>query len=81
MNDFLKQLAAILEVENVNASDPLRTFPQLDSLGVLSIIAMIDTNYGVNISTADLWRMNTVGDIWVYVQSLKDKNMWRKTNK
>ena len=71
MDEFLKQIAVILEVENVNASDPLAAFAQLDSMGVLSVIAMLDANYGVNISTTDIGRMNTVGDLWAYVQWIK----------
>jgi len=68
MDEFLKQIAVILEVESVSASDPLAAFIQLDSMGVLSVIAMLDANYEVNISTTDISRMSTVGDLWAYVQ-------------
>jgi len=71
MDEFLNKIAAILEVENVSASDPLHAFSQMDSLGVLTIIAMLDANYGVNLSTADLSRMSTVGEIWNHVQCMK----------
>ena len=71
MDEFLKRIATILEVENVNASDQLKTFPLLDSLGVLSVIAMLDANYGVNLSTADLGQMSTFGDLWTRIQCMK----------
>jgi len=71
MDEFLKRIATILEVENVNVSDQLKAFPLLDSLGVLSVIAMLDANYGVNLSTAEIQQMNTVGDIWNQVQCMK----------
>ncbi|MEI6560774.1 MAG: acyl carrier protein [Verrucomicrobiota bacterium] len=71
MDEFLKQIAVILEVENVNASDPLASFTQLDSMGVLSVIAMLDASYGVNISTTDIGRMSTVGELWAHVQCIK----------
>lgn len=71
MDEFLKKIASILEVENVNASDQLKAFPLLDSLGVLSVIAMLDANYGVNLNTAEIQQMNTVGDIWNHVQCIK----------
>ena len=73
MDEFLKQIADILEAENVNASDELTSFPELDSMAVLSVIALLDTNYGVNISTADLGRMNTFGELWKFVQCVSIK--------
>ena len=68
MEEFLKNIAIILEVERVNASDPLTEFTQLDSMGVLSVIAMLDANYGVNIGTTDIERMSTIGELWAYVE-------------
>lgn len=71
MNEFLKAIAVILEVEAVNQSDELKAFEQLDSLGVLSIIALIDAHYGVSITTVDVDGMKTVGDLWSHVQCMK----------
>ena len=42
MNEFLKKLAEILELESVEETDDLKSFPQWDSLSVLSVIAMLD---------------------------------------
>jgi len=74
MDEFLKQIAVILEVESVNTSDELSSFPQLDSMGVLSVIAMLDARYGVNLSTTDIGRLNTVGELWKLVQCMSLKN-------
>ena len=73
MDEFLKQIAVILEMESVNTSDELSSFPQLDSMGVLSVIAMLDARYGVNLSTTDIGRLNTVGELWKLVQCMNPK--------
>ena len=54
MDDFYQKIAEILEVDEVNASDVLADFPEWDSLSVLSAIAMIGKDYGVNLMASDL---------------------------
>ncbi len=71
MNDFLQKLASILEVETVNEGDDLKAFPSWDSLAVLSVIAMLDSNYGVNLRAADFQTVKTAADLWNLVQSKK----------
>ena len=68
MNEFLKKLAEILEVESVKETDDLKSFPQWDSLSVLSVIAMLDANYGVNLRAADLQETPSAGALWKLVQ-------------
>jgi len=71
MNEFLKKLAEILEVGEVKETDGLKNFPQWDSLAVLSVIAMLDANYGVNLRAADFGPINSAADLWNLVQSKK----------
>ena len=71
MTEFLKQIAAILEVEEVKDTDDLKAFPQWDSLSVLSVIAMLDANYSVNLRAADFGPIKSAGDLWRLVQSKK----------
>lgn len=71
MNEFLKKIALILEVAEVKETDELKAFPQWDSLSVLSVIAMLDANYSVNLHAADFKQVATVGDLWNLVQSRK----------
>ena len=71
MNEFLKQIATILEVEDVKETDELKAFPQWDSLAVLSVIAMLDSNYGVNLQAADFGPVKSVSDLWNVVQAKK----------
>jgi acyl carrier protein len=71
MNEFLKKLAGILEVDDVKETDQLKAFPQWDSLSVLSVIAMLDASYGVNLNAADFNSIKQVDDLWRVVQSRK----------
>jgi acyl carrier protein len=71
MNDFLTKIAGILEVDAVQESDVLKAFPQWDSLSVLSVIAMLDADYGVNLKAADFQQVKTAGELWALVQSKK----------
>ena len=71
MNEFLEKIGGILEVEGVKESDDLKAFPQWDSLSVLSVIAMLDSNYGVNLRAADFQTVTTAGDLWNLVQTKK----------
>lgn len=71
MNEFLKKIAEILEVDDVSESDDLKAFPQWDSLSVLSVIAMLDGDYGLNLRATDFQEVNSVGDLWKLVQAKK----------
>ena len=69
MNEFLKKLAEILETSEMRESDQLKDLPQWDSLSVLSVIAMLDANYRVNLRAADFAAVNSAGDLWKLVQT------------
>ncbi len=71
MNEFLKKIAAIMEVAEVKETDDLKSFPQWDSLSVLSVIAMLDSDFGVNLRAADFGPVKSAGDLWHLVQSRK----------
>lgn len=72
MNDFCTKLAEILDVDTVAESDVLADFPEWDSLSVLSIIAMLDAKYGINVTALHLKSTRTVGDLWSLVQANKN---------
>ena len=71
MNEFLMKIASILELDEVKETDDLKAFPQWDSLSVLSVIAMVDAGYNVNLHAADFGPIKSVGDLWNLVQSRK----------
>ncbi|MDD5309572.1 MAG: acyl carrier protein [Deltaproteobacteria bacterium] len=71
MDPFYSKLAEILEVEEVGENSQLDTFPAWDSLGVLSVIAMIDSQYGVNLTSLDLVEIKTPGGLLKLVLARK----------
>ena len=71
MDEFLKNMAAVLEVETVQETDALKSFAQWDSLSVLSTIAMIDSSYGVNLHASEVQAATTIGCLWHAVQAKK----------
>ena len=71
MKEFLSKIASILEVEKVSEADEFKSFPQWDSLSVLSVIALLDANYGINLRAADFGTIKSIGDLWKLVQSRK----------
>jgi acyl carrier protein len=68
MNEIYAKLAEILEVDAVAAGDVLAEFEYWDSLTVLSIIAMLDASFGVNLTAADVRRTKTAGELAAAVE-------------
>jgi acyl carrier protein len=71
MDEFLRKTASILEVDEVKESDDLKAFSQWDSLAVLSVIAMLDSDYGVNLRASDFEPVKSAGDLWRLVEARK----------
>ncbi|HVV00532.1 MAG TPA: acyl carrier protein [Verrucomicrobiae bacterium] len=71
MNEFLQALARALEANEIKPADSLKALPQWDSLAVLSIIAMLDANYSVNLQAAELAQVDSAESLWNLVQSRK----------
>jgi acyl carrier protein len=69
MEDFLIEMAEILEEDSVRESDELNGFESWDSLAALSVIAMADEKFGVNATAQDLKGAETVGDLYALIQA------------
>jgi acyl carrier protein len=67
------KLAEILEVDSVQAGDVLGAFDTWDSLTRLSILATLDSSYGVNLAASDFKTMNTIGDLVAAVEARSRK--------
>jgi acyl carrier protein len=64
MDEFKVKLADILEIDEVHAGDVLRDFAEWDSLTVLSVLAMIHSDYGVSLSANDIRNVVTVQSLY-----------------
>jgi acyl carrier protein len=71
MTEFLEKLAECIDCASIDEMDVIVEFPEWDSLSVLSVIAMLDSNYGVNFVANDFRQIRTANDLWAAVQSRK----------
>ena len=67
---FILLLKETLEIEDrdVSMSDTFRDFDEWDSLGLLSVIAMIDEEYDVIIESNVFQKLLKVADIYTYIK-------------
>jgi len=65
--DFIKEIKDALEIEDEDQEITLKTnlkdLEEYDSLSVLSIIAMIDKNFGKQIPSSDFIKITTIKSI------------------
>jgi len=59
MEEICAKLADILQVDQVKPTDELASFEEWDSLSVLSVVAMVDADYKVNLSAKELAGVST----------------------
>ena len=64
MEDFLKEMADILDEESVEESDRLDGFESWDSLAILSVIAMAESRYHAAFSAQEIRVAATLGDLY-----------------
>jgi acyl carrier protein len=68
---FILLLKETLEIEDrdITISDSFRDYDEWDSIGLLSVIAMIDEEYNVIIESNAFQKLQTVSDIYNYIQA------------
>jgi len=67
---FLKRFAEAIEREDdIKMEDEFRNYEEWDSLASLSLVSMIDDEYGINFSHNELEKMKTVKDIYDFIAS------------
>ena len=72
--DFINMLTGILDLdENQKISSNTQLFEILDSLGILSVMAMIDDQFNVVLSREDLRQYQTVDELYNFVME-KENN-------
>ena len=66
---FLDLLKEILEIEDreLSMTDNFREYPEWDSLAYLSVIAMLDEEYGIQIEGSEFKKLKTLGDLFSVV--------------
>lgn len=64
MDEFLSEMAEILEEDTVSPDAELANFESWDSLAVLSVAALADAQFGVNMSAQDINDAKTVEQLY-----------------
>lgn len=74
LENFLKLFKETLDIEDreINLSDDFRSYDEWDSIGNLSIIAMIDEEYGIVIEGPHFKNLKTLQDLWDEIEKRKN---------
>lgn len=73
MTILTDQLLEIFEIEEVEPTIILRELELWDSLSVISLLAVLDEAYGINIEATILVDVVTVADLFLYVEQHRTK--------
>lgn len=72
--NFIKNFAEAVEIESTESLSVNTMFRELDewnSLAYLSVIAMLDEEYGIQIENTEFKQLKTIGDIINYIDNHK----------
>ena len=69
MENFESAISEILEVDSVEMNDDLESFDEWDSLTILSIIALCDSEYQVELTKDEIENSETIGGLMELVKS------------
>lgn len=71
MDKFLELITEALEKEagSVNSNDVFRDYPEWDSLAHLTVISLIDEEYGMVIPRDEFTKMQTLKQVYDYITS------------
>ncbi|MGC9451323.1 MAG: acyl carrier protein [Oceanipulchritudo sp.] len=70
MEDFLKQLADAINQPDlaIQPDHKLKELPNWDSLAILTTLSMMDQEYGITMSGAELQSCDSVADLYARVK-------------
>lgn len=74
INKFIEKFAEAIEIDDtaaLNGDTVFRNLSEWDSLSYLSVIAMLDEEYGIQIEQADLKKLVTLNDMANYIETTK----------
>jgi acyl carrier protein len=70
---FIEAFKEALELENeVHLSDKFRDYDEWDSLARLSLIAMLDDEYELQIENEEFEKIITVGELYHVIEATQD---------
>lgn len=63
MEKLLKGIAEILEVNNIDPNKKLSDYEEWDSLAGLSLIALLDSDFGVTMNGKEIQSFSTINEL------------------
>jgi acyl carrier protein len=71
MDNFIKKIEEVLEKPNgsIHSFDFFRSYDEWDSLALLSLMAMLEDEYGKTIPREVFEKLNTIEDLHNYIIS------------
>lgn len=73
METLTEQMLEIFEVDSISPDSVLRDLELWDSLSVISLLAVLDETYGINIEATELVDVITVADLFSFVEQRRTK--------
>ena len=69
MENFIKSFSETLERESgsCNPTDKYKEYPEWDSIGLLSVLAMINEEYDVTVSRDEIENTDTVAELYALI--------------
>ena len=67
MEALITKLSEILEVESLDLNSKFSDMAEWDSLTRLTLLAMLDSDYNINLTDADLIKFNNINEFCEYV--------------
>lgn len=68
--DFIEKFAEALDIDatGLSVETEFRTLDEWDSISYLSVIAMMDEEYDIQIENVEFKQLKTLGDIMNYIE-------------
>lgn len=69
--EFIEKFAEAIDVDaaSLSVETEFRTLPEWDSIVYLSVIAMLDEEYGIQIENAAFKTLKTINDVTNYIET------------
>ena len=73
MNKLIEQLKKIIEVDSIDTKKKLTEFQEWDSLSSLTVLAMLDSDFGLTLTNSDLRNFASIESLIAYIDEHKKK--------
>jgi acyl carrier protein len=73
MEILTEQMLDIFEIDEIDSGVVLRELELWDSLSVISLLAVLDESYGINIEATEIADLVTVADLFTFVEQRRTK--------